>query len=121
NPKANGYQSLHLVLQVPVFMSDRVEHVCIEVQIRTIAMDFWASLEHKIFYKYNRAVPAKLLKELKDAATTANQLDHKMERLHKEMNELKASAIEEELAGEWFIENERLSVPLNFLTSPPTE
>lgn len=119
NPKSNGYQSLHLVLQVPVFMSDRVEHVCIEVQIRTIAMDFWASLEHKIFYKYNRAVPAKLIEELKDAAVTAAQLDQKMERLHKEMSKLKASAGEEEKSIEWFIENERLSVPLGLLATLP--
>ncbi|TWT14590.1 GTP pyrophosphokinase family protein [Planomicrobium sp. CPCC 101079] len=119
SPKPNGYQSLHLVLQVPVFMSDREEHVCIEVQIRTIAMDFWASLEHKIFYKYNRAVPEKLLLELKDAAVTAAQLDQKMERLHKEMNKLKASANEEESSIEWFIENERLSVPLGLLASLP--
>src|SRR5690606_16916110 len=57
NPKPNGYRSLHLLVEVPVFLSDRVEQVCVEVQIRTIAMDFWASLEHKIFYKYNKSVP----------------------------------------------------------------
>ena len=51
-PKPNGYQSLHLIVTVPVFLSDRVEHVTVEIQIRTIAMDFWASLEHKIYYKY---------------------------------------------------------------------
>lgn len=119
NPKANGYQSLHLVLQVPVFMSDRIEQVCIEVQIRTIAMDFWASLEHKIFYKYNRTVPIELIEELKDAAVAATHLDRKMERIHKEMNKLKASASEEEDAVEWVIENERISVPIGFLTSLP--
>jgi len=52
NPKPNGYRSLHLILKIPVFMSDREESVYVEVQIRTIAMDFWASLEHKIYYKY---------------------------------------------------------------------
>lgn len=57
DPKPNGYKSLHLIVEVPVFMSDRVRHVPIELQIRTIAMDFWASLEHKIYYKYNREVP----------------------------------------------------------------
>lgn len=118
-PKQNGYQSLHLALQIPVFMSDRVEHVCIEVQIRTIAMDFWASLEHKIFYKYNRAVPKQLIEELKDAAVTATQLDRKMERIHEEMNKLKASADEEDDSAEWYIENERLSVPLSLLASLP--
>ena len=62
NPKPNGYRSLHLILKIPVFMSDRVEKVFVELQIRTIAMDFWASLEHKFFYKYNKAVPAHITK-----------------------------------------------------------
>ena len=53
NPKPNGYTSLHLILQIPIFMSDRADDVYVEVQIRTIAMDFWASLEHKIYYKYD--------------------------------------------------------------------
>ena len=89
NPKPNGYRSLHLILKIPVFMSDRVEHVFIEVQIRTIAMDFWASLEHKIFYKYNKAVPEHMITELKEAAESANALDQKMENLHKEIGEIK--------------------------------
>ncbi len=81
-PKPNGYKSLHLIVQVPVFMSDRVEPVTVEIQIRTIAMDFWASLEHKIYYKYDKEIPAELLTELKDAADVANALDIKMEHLH---------------------------------------
>jgi len=89
------------------------------VQIRTIAMDFWASLEHKIFYKYNRAVPEKLIEELKEAAVAATQLDRKMERIHKEMNKLKETEQNDEDEQEWFIENERLSVPLKFLASLP--
>ncbi|MFU8947186.1 GTP pyrophosphokinase [Mycetocola zhadangensis] len=84
-PKANGYKSLHMIIEVPVFLSDRVEQVKVEIQIRTIAMDFWASLEHKIYYKYNRDVPERLLDELRDAALTANRLDVKMERLHDEV------------------------------------
>jgi len=55
------------------------------VQFRTIAMDFWASLEHKIYYKYDRLVPSDLLDELKDAADIAAELDHRMERLHREI------------------------------------
>ncbi|MEQ2525325.1 GTP pyrophosphokinase family protein [Bacillaceae bacterium CLA-AA-H227] len=89
NPKPNGYQSLHLIVEIPIFMSDREEHIPVEIQIRTIAMDFWASLEHKIFYKYNKAVPGHLLTELKEAAITAGELDRKMERLHKEMTAIK--------------------------------
>ncbi|GIN61141.1 hypothetical protein J27TS8_11340 [Robertmurraya siralis] len=85
NPKPNGYQSLHLILEIPIFMSDREELIPVEIQIRTIAMDFWASLEHKIFYKYNKEVPEKLIMELKDAAIVASELDQKMERIHKEM------------------------------------
>ncbi len=87
NPKPNGYKSLHILLEIPVFMSDRVENVPIELQIRTIAMDFWASLEHKIYYKYGGAVPHGLLDELTEAADAANKLDIKMERLHEEVTQ----------------------------------
>lgn len=92
HPKPNGYQSLHLLIEVPVHMSDRQESVCIEVQIRTIAMDFWASLEHKIYYKFNQgnqAVPGRLLDELKQAAAAAYALDLQMERLHAEIEVIK--------------------------------
>lgn len=65
NPKPNGYQSLHIVMKIPVYMSDRKENVFVEMQIRTIAMDFWASLEHKIYYKYNRQIPERIKEELK--------------------------------------------------------
>lgn len=81
-PKDNGYKSLHVIVEIPVFMSDRIENVFVEVQIRTIAMDFWASLEHKIYYKYQREVPESILAELRAAAATAHELDVKMERLH---------------------------------------
>ncbi|WP_174844650.1 GTP pyrophosphokinase [Cryobacterium ruanii] len=81
-PKANGYQSLHLIVAIPVFMTDRVQPVTVEIQIRTIAMDFWASLEHKIFYKYNGTVPDTLVEDLRQAADAANRLDVKMELLH---------------------------------------
>ena len=65
NPKRNGYRSLHLIVKVPVFLTDSVRDVFVEIQIRTIAMDFWASLEHKIYYKYNREVPADIVNSLK--------------------------------------------------------
>jgi putative GTP pyrophosphokinase len=88
-PKPNGYKSLHLLVAVPVFMSDRVQPVTVEIQIRTIAMDFWASLEHKIYYKYGGkdggGVPAELLVDLKQASDVASQLDVKMERLHEQV------------------------------------
>ncbi len=85
-PKENGYQSLHLIVEVPVFLSTGAHPVCVEVQIRTIAMDFWASLEHKIYYKYDRQVPDALLEGLTDAARTAAELDARMERLHREVH-----------------------------------
>lgn len=96
HPKPNGYQSLHLLLQIPVFMSDRTVNVNVEMQIRTIAMDFWASLEHKIYYKYNGNVPEKLMLELKEAADTASALDRKMERINQEVNILKETNYEED-------------------------
>ena len=79
-PKENGYQSLHLIVEVPVFLYNGAHPVAVEVQIRTIAMDFWASLEHKIYYKYDRQVPQELLDGLTDAAHTAAELDARMER-----------------------------------------
>ncbi|MED1740465.1 GTP pyrophosphokinase family protein [Bacillus swezeyi] len=78
NPKPNGYRSLHLIVEVPVYLTNRVEHAKVEIQIRTIAMDFWASLEHKIYYKLNNEVPNQLTDELKEAADIANYLDEKM-------------------------------------------
>ncbi len=87
-PKPNGYQSLHATVQVPVFLSGGPEDVYVELQVRTVAMDFWASLEHKIYYKYDRAVPARLLEELKEAADTAARLDERMEKLHRQMQAL---------------------------------
>ncbi|MBF4632782.1 GTP pyrophosphokinase family protein [Agreia pratensis] len=120
SPKANGYTSLHLIVSIPVFMSDRVEQVPVEIQIRTIAMDFWASLEHKIYYKYNREVPATLLDELKEAADTANRLDRTMQSLHTQVRELDASADSAGASDEGvvpFADLERLIVPKALLDS----
>jgi putative GTP pyrophosphokinase len=81
-PKPNGYRSLHLIVEIPVFLSDRVVAVPVEVQLRTVAMDFWASLEHKIYYKYDEDVPHTLRDELAATAADAARLDERMERLH---------------------------------------
>lgn len=86
HPKPNGYQSLHAVIEIPVFLSSERVSVPVEVQFRTIAMDFWASLEHKIYYKYSAAVPDGLFDELKSAAATATELDARMERLHRQLH-----------------------------------
>lgn len=94
HPKANGYKSLHLIVRIPVYLSDRVEDVIVEIQLRTIAMDFWASLEHKIYYKYGQAVPRHLTDSLKLAADVAWSLDSSMERIH---DEVKAIAVDPDL------------------------
>ena len=85
SPKPNGYKSLHAIVEIPVFLSDGPIPVAVEIQIRTIAMDFWASLEHKIFYKYQGAVPLDLVESLTEAAKIAADLDERMERLHAEV------------------------------------
>jgi putative GTP pyrophosphokinase len=90
-PKPNGYRSLHLIVEIPVFLSDRVVAVPVEVQLRTVAMDFWASLEHKIYYKYDHDVPSELQDELAATAVDAARLDERMERLHGQIHGGKSS------------------------------
>ena len=82
-PKANGYRSLHAIVEIPVFLSDAARTVPVELQIRTVAMDFWASVEHKIYYKYDKDVPAELMEELSAAARVAHELDARMAELHR--------------------------------------
>jgi putative GTP pyrophosphokinase len=91
-PKPNGYRSLHATIRIPVFLSQGPEEVYVELQFRTIAMDFWASLEHKIFYKYDGHVPQRLLTDLAVAAETSAQLDRDMERIHTEMGAIANAA-----------------------------
>jgi putative GTP pyrophosphokinase len=85
HPKSNGYKSLHVIVEVPVFLSEGPILVPVEIQLRTVAMDFWASLEHKIYYKYDGEVPEGLLRDLTAAAGTASQLDVTMEDLHRQV------------------------------------
>ncbi len=85
-PKLNGYKSLHLIVKVPVFLSNQVKKVNVEIQIRTIAMDFWASLEHKIYYKFDKEIPHELQMELKKAAEAAHDLDEKMKKIRDEVD-----------------------------------
>lgn len=82
-PKPNGYRSLHAIVEIPVFLSDDIRRVPIELQIRTVAMDFWASVEHKIYYKYDKDVPGELVAELAAAARVAHDLDQRMSELHR--------------------------------------
>ncbi|MDO5740220.1 MAG: GTP pyrophosphokinase family protein [Ornithinimicrobium sp.] len=85
-PKENGYRSLHALVELPVHLSDRVVPVVVELQLRTVAMDFWAALEHRIYYKYDEAVPDDLLSELYSAAVASAELDTRMESLHQRVH-----------------------------------
>lgn len=86
NPKDNGYRSLHLVLSVPVFLLNGCESVPVEVQIRTVAMDFWASLEHQLRYKKGKELTKKINFELKACAEASAHLDKRMQGLFDEIN-----------------------------------
>ena len=88
NPKPNGYRSLHLVIETPVFLSDRKELVHVEVQIRTIAMDFWASLEHELKYKTDTEVSAELAAQLKECAETIAATDIRMQEIYRTLKEI---------------------------------
>ncbi len=81
NPKENGYRSLHLILEVPIFLSEGKKYRRVEVQFRTIAMDFWASLDHKLRYKKDLENPNEIASELKDCAESIAMLDQKMQQI----------------------------------------
>ena len=83
NPKENGYRSLHLIVEVPIFLAHKKKLMKVEIQLRTIAMDFWASLEHKLKYKKNRPDSELLTQELKECADMSAQLDERMEQIRK--------------------------------------
>ena len=91
-PKANGYKSLHAIVEVPVFLSSGPVPVRVEIQIRTVAMDFWASLEHKIHYKFDQQVPDSVKADLGRAAATAADLDDLMSALHRQVRNAPAAA-----------------------------
>lgn len=84
NPKSNGYRSLHMVVLVPVFLVKEKRFVPVEIQIRTIAMDFWASLEHQIHYKSCKDVSDILLNRLKECADAIAKIDIEMQNINKE-------------------------------------
>ena len=86
NPKSNGYRSLHLIIEIPVFFSTGKENIRVEIQIRTVAMDFWASLEHQIRYKNDSPVVRQLADELKECADIIAQTDVKMQELRERIS-----------------------------------
>ena len=86
NPKKNGYRSLHLIIQTPIFLSTGKKMMEVEVQIRTIAQNFWASLEHQVYYKNDIESKDKIKAELKNLAEESAKLDNRMEELKKKLN-----------------------------------
>ena len=97
-PKASGYKSYHMIVTVPVYLSDRIVDTKVEIQIRTVAMDFWASLEHKIHYKFEGDAPEHIKNELVECAKLVADLDARMLSLNDEI--LAISHAREELTTE---------------------
>ena len=85
-PKASGYKSYHMIVTVPVYLSDRTVDTKVEIQIRTVAMDFWASLEHKIHYKFEGDAPDHIKNELIECARMVSDLDNRMLQLNEEIS-----------------------------------
>ena len=96
HPKVSGYKSVHMHVTIPIFLSDRVVDTKVEIQIRTIAMDFWASLEHKIYYKFEGNAPDYISRDLRACAEIVSDLDAKMLQLNEAILEEKAKQEEKE-------------------------
>ncbi len=97
-PKASGYKSYHMIITVPVYLSDRIVDTKVEIQIRTVAMDFWASLEHKIHYKFEGQAPEHIRNELVECAKMVSDLDNRMLSLNDEIVALvKSKEVQEHL------------------------
>ena len=88
NPKPNGYRSLHLIVEIPVYFSDEVRPVRCEIQIRTIAMDFWATLDHDMQYKKQVEDSEAIMRELRECADIIHQTDEKMMRLRERIHRI---------------------------------
>ena len=88
NPKPSGYRSYHLIVNVPVYLSTKKRYAPVEIQIRTIAMDFWASLEHQLKYKPSASITPEISEELKDCAERIAETDLQMQRIFMEINDL---------------------------------
>lgn len=88
NPKPSGYRSYHLIVNVPVYLSTQKQYAPVEIQIRTIAMDFWASLEHQLKYKPSASITPEISEELKECAERIAETDLQMQRIFMEINDL---------------------------------
>lgn len=109
NPKPNGYRSLHLIIKVPVFFANQRREMKVEVQIRTIAMDFWASLEHQLKYKQEIPEQEEIVARLKACAETINATDEEMLKIRQQMEAAADIPTEEDLLFEKF---SRLDMPI---------
>lgn len=87
-PKKSGYQSYHMLVAIPVYLSDKIVETKVEVQIRTVAQDFWASLEHKIYYKFEGNAPEHISRDLQECARIVAELDKKMLLLNEEISNI---------------------------------
>lgn len=85
NPKVNGYRSLHLIIEIPIFLASGKKNMKVEVQLRTIAMDFWASLDHKLRYKQNLKNSEEIALELRECADIIAGVDLKMQNIRKKI------------------------------------
>jgi putative GTP pyrophosphokinase len=88
NPKPSGYRSYHLIINVPVYLASKKEYAPVEIQIRTIAMDFWASLEHQLKYKTSAKIPDDISQELRDCAERIAETDFQMQRIFLQMEDM---------------------------------
>ena len=95
NPKPNGYRSLHMIVEIPIFLAQEKKFMKVEIQLRTIAMDFWASLEHQLCYKKDNEFTEQMQQELYDCAEISADLDMRMDKLRKNVLFKKAERIEE--------------------------
>ena len=95
HPKESGYKSYHMLVTVPIFLSDRIIDTKVEIQIRTMAMDFWASLEHKIYYKFEGNAPQYISEDLRECSGIVSMLDAKMLQLNDAILEAKAAQEED--------------------------
>ena len=97
HPKPNGYRSLHLIVEVPVFFAKFKKSMKVEVQIRTIAMDFWASLEHQLKYKQNIPNQQAIVKQLRECADVISMTDQKMIGIRQQIEAVSDAPTEEEI------------------------
>lgn len=91
NPKENGYSSYHMIVAVPIYLTNTVIETKVEIQIRTISMDYWASLEHKIYYKFEGNAPEHISKDLKKCANIVSYLDERMLAINEEVENYKTA------------------------------